>query len=80
MHSGTRVNTPCIRGNISIKGFINKSNYIICTFLSKSVLEPIIVLFDVPKVLVEETLRALGTSLSVGSLSLFEVMLLYLEG
>jgi hypothetical protein len=74
-----------VLGNISIKGFINKSNYIMRTSLSELVLEPIIVLSDVPKVIVEVTLRPLGTSisvgtsLSVGSLSIFEVMLLCLE-
>ena len=55
------------------------------TFLSKPVLEPITILSDVPKVLAEVTLRPLGTclsvgtSLSVGSIRLFEVMLLCLE-
>jgi len=55
------------------------------TFLSKPVLEPITVLSDVPKVLAEATLGPIGTSinagtsLSIGSISLFEVMLLCLE-
>jgi len=55
------------------------------TFLSKLVLEPIVVLSDVPKVLAKAALGPLGTSISagtslnVGSSSLFEVMLLCLE-
>ena len=55
------------------------------TFLGKLVLEPITVLSDVPKVLAKAALGPLGTSisagtfLSVGSISLFEVMLLCIE-